>query len=289
MRRLTNTKLFLDGGDPKETEEATRLLNDAGFDGLDGQTTNPSLVSKNPDIMARIKTGDKLTNQELLAKYKEIVQEVEGSAPGDISIEVYADKDTKAEMMIEQGREFGAWIDSAVIKLPIISEGLKAAAVLKDELKLNMTLCFSQQQGAAVYAATRASKHPILISPFIGRLDDKGINGMDIVANLMKMYEGSDGHVHVLTASVRNVNHILGALALKTHAMTLPFEKSFKLWAATGFNLPDEKYSYHFSGDTIEYEKLDLEKEWERFDIQHNLTDAGLQKFADDWNSLLSG
>lgn len=288
MKRLTNTKLFVDGGDPKETEAATALLHDAGYEGLDGQTTNPSLVAKNPDIAARIEKGDKLPSDELLEKYKEIVQQIEKDAKGDISIEVYADATTKSEEMVQQAREFASWIDSAVIKLPIITEGLKAASELKGEMKLNMTLCFSQQQAAAVYAATSGSVSPVYVSPFIGRLDDKGVNGMDLIENILKMYKGGDGHVEVLTASVRHVDHILGAIALGSDAITIPFEKAFKPWADEDFQLPGNDYTYDFDGKGIEYEELDLSSDWDSFDLQHELTDVGLQKFADDWNSLLA-
>lgn len=287
MNRLTPTKLFIDGGDPDETAAATKLLNDAGFTGLDGQTTNPSLVAKNPDIAARIEAGDKLTRDELLAKYREIVQEIEHSAPGDISIEVYADSTTSADAMITQAREMNSWIKSAVIKLPTTEAGLTAAEALKGELRLNLTLCFSQHQAAAVYAATRGTAHPVFVSPFIGRLDDKGINGMDLIANLMRMLEPGDGHLHVLTASIRNLDHILGALALNTHAMTMPFEKAFKPWADAGFRLPNDAYTYPATGTPIEYEQLDLTADWRSFNLHHELTDVGLQKFADDWNSLL--
>lgn len=287
MQRLTHTKLFIDGGDPAETAAATQLLTAAGLDGLDGQTTNPSLVAKNPDIAARIASGNKLNQSELLQSYREIIKGIEKSAPGDISIEVYADKHTTADQMISQAREFASWTSSAVIKLPTIPEGLKAAAVLKDDMRLNMTLCFSQQQGAAIYAATVGSAHPVFVSPFIGRLDDRGENGMDLIANLMRMYSAGDGHAHVLTASIRTVDHILGALQLKTHAMTIPFEKAFKPWAEQEFPLPSETYTYPSAGTEILYEDLNLAAPWESFNLQHELTDQGLKKFAEDWNSLL--
>src|SRR3989338_7108156 len=188
MQRLTPTKLFIDGGYPAETALATRLLREAGYVGLDGQTTNPTLVARNPDIAARIERGEKLTRTELMGKYREIVQAIELSAKGDISIEVYADAATSAEEMIAQAREMAGWIDSAVVKLPTTEQGLLAAEQLKREMRLNLTLCFSQQQAAAVYAATVDSAQPVFVSPFIGRLDDRGENGMDLIANLMRMF-----------------------------------------------------------------------------------------------------
>ena len=288
MTRLTPTKLFLDGGDPQETAQATQLLREAGYDGLDGQTTNPSLVAKNPDIAARMARGEKLTSEELLAKYQEIVQTIAQSVPGDISIEVYADATTPAEAMVEQAREFATWTPAAVIKLPITVTGLQAAAVLKSELRLNLTLCFSQSQAAAVYSATRGATYPVYVSPFIGRLDDVGQDGLELVANMLRMFHDSDQHVHVLTASVRSLHHIVAALELGTHALTLPFAKVFQPWAAQGFPLRSTSSEVLSLGTPIKYEELDLSAPWNSFNLRHTLTDAGLQKFADDWNSLLA-
>lgn len=289
MTRLSLTKLFIDGGDPQETAEATRRLNAAGYAGLDGQTTNPSLVAKNPEIQARITRGEKLTRSELLAAYRGIVQEIEQSAPGDISIEVYADASTSAEDMTTQAREMAAWIRSAVIKLPTTAAGLMAAEQLKAEMRLNLTLCFSQTQAAAVHAATAGSAFPVFVSPFIGRLDDRGENGLQLVENILRMYAAGDGHVRVLTASVRSIDHILGALKLGTHAMTMPFAKAFTPWADAGFPLPDARFEYRFEGKEIPYDaNVTLEADWRAYDLRHPLTDSGLQKFADDWNALLA-
>lgn len=295
MPRLTPAKLFIDGGDPAETAAGAQLLAEHGFDGLDGQTTNPSLVAKNPDIAARIARGERLTSDELISTYEQIIRDIEkslpagqASAPGDISIEVYADKETTTAAMVAQARQFAAWSSSAVIKLPITKAGLAAAAELKNEMKLNLTLCFSQAQAAAVYAATAGTSHTVYVSPFIGRLDDININGMDLIKNILQMYATGDGHVSVLTASVRGVEHILGALALGTGALTMPFDKAFKPWAQQNFVLPDANYHYASSLAPITYEALALAAPWESFNIQHDLTDKGLQKFADDWNSLLA-
>jgi transaldolase len=140
---LTNkprTKILVDGGDPDETLRVKRLL---GF--VDGQTTNPSLIAKNPEIQQRIASGHRLSLQEEKDEYRKIVQAL-SPLVGDagVSIEVFADLDTRAEEMLAQGEE------------------------------MNMTLCFSQEQAAAVYAATKGSKAPVYVSPFIGRLDDRG-------------------------------------------------------------------------------------------------------------------
>jgi transaldolase len=101
-----------------------------------------------------------------------------------------------------------SWIRNAYVKYPRTQEGLRGAQMsVQRSIRVDMTLCFSQEQAAGVYAATRGSKDPIYVSPFIGRLDDRGENGMDLVRNIKKMYENSDGHVHVLAASIRNMNH----------------------------------------------------------------------------------
>ena len=111
--------------------------------------------------------------------------------------------------MLAQGEEMFSWIPNAYIKYPCTHEGLRAAQMsVQESIRVNMTLCFSQEQAAAVYAATKGSKEPVYVSPFVGRLDDRGEDGMDLVKNIKKMYERSDGHVHVLAASIRNIDHL---------------------------------------------------------------------------------
>lgn len=149
-----HTKIFLDGGDPAETKEIIALL---GW--LDGQTTNPSLVAKNPAFAACSDTPDGCTNDDLWAAYKTIVSEISPLVPDSVSIEVYADKDTTAQEMITKGRELTTWIPNAHVKLPINEAGLEAAETLTQEgIRVNMTLCFTQAQAAAVFAATRGAK-----------------------------------------------------------------------------------------------------------------------------------
>lgn len=282
MQRKSESLIFIDGGDPQETHKAKELM---GY--IDGQTTNPSLVAKNPAIAQRIKNGQLFTSSELLQEYKKIVTEVAKATDGPTSIEVYADWDTKAQDMIKQAREMSFWIPNAYIKLPIIPEGLKAAKELCPEIKLNMTLCFSQEQAASVYAATREAPYPIFVSPFVGRLDDKGKNGMDVVANIISMFNSSDGHVKVLTASVRNKNHLLYALMLKSYAITLPF-KIFKEWAVDGFEIPTLAFVYDQPQlAEIPYQQISLDNDWNTYNIKHPLTNAGLDRFAGDWKKLI--
>jgi transaldolase len=192
--------------------------------------------------------------------------------------------------MLEQARMFNTWIPNAHIKLPTVAEGLKAAEILvKGGVRVNMTLVFSQEQAAAVYAATKgAQKGQVYLSPFIGRLDDRGENGMDLISNVRKMYEAGDGHVEILAASVRAVDHFLAAMKFGSDIITAPF-KVLKQWNDAGQSLPDEDFSYKPAGlKEIAYKDLSLAQSWQSFDISHELTDKGLEKFARDWNGLIS-
>ena len=279
------TRIFLDGGDPDETRETLALI---GF--VDGQTTNPSLIAKNPVARQRIERGEKFTQGELLSFYRGVIDDLASIIPqGSISIEVYADSSTTAEDMLKQAKEMFSWTPNAQIKLPTTHEGLKAAEqAIKNGIRVNMTLCFTQEQAAAVYAATKgAKKGDVFVSPFIGRLDDKGKNGMDLISNIIKMYKNGDGHVEVLTASVRTIDHHLYALNLNSDIITSPF-KIIKAWAEGGLPIPGKDYHYDRKNLTpIGYKELDLAKKWHNFDISHELTDKGQAKFASDWNSLI--
>lgn len=282
MQRKSDSLIFIDGGDPEETAKAKELL---GY--IDGQTTNPSVIAKNPHIKERLQKGEKFTEEELFSEYKKIIQEIAKITPGPTSIEVYADFNTKAEEIIRQAREMVSWIPNAYIKIPIIHEGLKAASELCTEMQLNMTLCFSEGQAAAVYEVTREAAYPLYISPFAGRLDDRGENGMDLVANIISLYEATDKHVKVLTASVRSLNHLLYALKLKSPAITIPF-KVFKEWADKGFPIPTLAFVYDRPDlKEISYSQINLDQPWQSYNIKHELTDKGIAKFVEDWKKLL--
>ena len=279
------TRIFLDGGNPNETREIIGLL---GF--LDGQTTNPTLISRNPEAKERLERGEKFSEKEILDFYRHVVREISGLIPdGSISIEVYADLSTTAEKMLRQGEEMFSWISNAHIKFPSAREGLKAAQqAVKKKMRVNMTLCFTQEQAAAVYAATRDAKRgDVFVSPFIGRLDDRGENGMDLISNIIRMYEKGDGHVEVLTASVRNLDHLLYALRLGSDIVTAPFN-ILKEWGKRGLPTPDESYTYE-SGKLkpLPFKEIDLTKRWEDYDIYHDLTDKGMEQFSKDWNALI--
>jgi transaldolase len=289
---LTNkpkTRILVDGGDPKETLRIKSLI---GF--VDGQTTNPSLIAKNPEIQRLIASGHRLSSEEEKNEYKRIVQSI-SPLVGDagVSIEVFADLSTRAEEMIVQGQEMFSWIPNAYIKYPCTHEGLRAAQMsVQKSIRVNITLCFSQEQAAAVYGATKGSKEPVYVSPFVGRLDDVGEDGMNLVKNIKKMFEHSDGHVHVLAASIRNLNHLLFTFALNAELATVP-TKVLEEWAASGFPMPDQDFRYQgvdASGTrlkTIPYKPLDLDAPWQRFDIAHELTNKGIQKFVDDYQGTL--
>jgi transaldolase len=289
---LTNkpkTQILVDGGDPKET---LRMKNLIGF--VDGQTTNPSLIAKNPEIQRLIASGHNLTSGEEKNEYKKIVKSI-SPLVGDagVSIEVFADLNTTAEQMLAQGQEMFSWIPNAYIKYPCTYEGLRAAQMsVQTSIRVNMTLCFSQEQSAAVYAATQGSREPVYVSPFVGRLDDSGEDGMDLVRNIKQMYARSDGHVHVLAASIRTVNHLLCSFALSAELATIP-TTVLDEWAAAGFPMPDQDFRYKSDDASgkllkaIPYKELDLNLPWQSFDIAHELTTKGIQKFVADYQSTL--
>ena len=279
------SKIFLDGGDPEETVKVISLL---GF--LDGQTTNPTLISKNPKAKERLEHGSKFTQAEIFDFYRNVVKTISALIPlGSVSVEVYADLSTPADKMLAMGREMFSWIPNAHIKFPSSKQGLKAAEqAVQEGLRINMTLCFTQEQAAAVYAATRgAQKGQVFVSPFIGRLDDRGENGMDLIAAILKMYRQGDGHVEVLTASVRSMDHFLYALALGSDIITAPYE-ILQEWGQRGMPFPEANYIYkHDSLKGIPYKDIDLSKNWGEYDIAHDLTVKGMEKFSKDWNDLI--
>lgn len=280
------TKIFLDSGDPEETQQAIDAL---GF--LDGQTTNPSLFAKNPEVQERLKQGKKFTRTEVLSSYRATVEKIAALIPeGSVSIEVYADAKTTAEEMERQAREMFLWIPNAHVKLPSTTAGLAVAErLVREGMRVNITLCFGQQQAAAVYASTQgAMRGQVFLSPFVGRLDDRGENGMEFIAHCIRMFREGDHHVEVLTASVRTMDHFLYALALGSDIITAPL-KILQAWAASGMTIPDDTYAYGAKNlKSIPYVAQDLTKPWQEFDIRHELTDKGIAKFASDWNALIA-
>ena len=278
------TKILLDGGDAQETQRIVKRL---GF--LDGQTTNPSLIAKNPDIKKLVASEHGLSVREQMDEYRNIVRAISPLVGnGGVSIEVFAEENTTAQEMFDQGQEMFTWIPNAFIKYPCTAEGLRAAEQsVSSGIRVNMTLCFSQGQAAAVYAATKGAKAAVYVSPFVGRLDDIGKNGMDLVRNVKRMYATGDGHVAVLAASIRNLEQLLYCFYLEIELVTVP-AKVLEDWASKACPMPDTSFEYKAPGKPIPYQMLNLDQPWEGFDIQHELTRKGLEKFAADYQATLS-
>ena len=276
------TLVLLDGADPTETRTVKERI---GF--LDGQTTNPTLVSRNPRIRELLQSGHKLSEPEERDEYRKIATEISriiGHA--GVSIEVYADRTTTAEDMLDQAKDMYYWIPNAYIKYPCTTEGLKAAEVSVERgLRVNMTLCFSQSQIAAAYAATKRAKTAVYVSPFVGRLDDIGQNGMDLIKNAKRMLATSDGHVSVLASSIRSVEQLLYCFFLEADLVTAP-AKILLAWAERELPLPPDNFQYQSAGRAIEYQELDLNQPWQSYDISNQLTLKGIDKFAKDYHEV---
>lgn len=184
-------KFFADTADV----EAIRDLNDLGF--LDGVTTNPSLIKK--------------SGRDILEVTKEICDMVEGP----VSAEVTA---TEAEQMIAEGRKLAKIADNIAVKVPLTLDGLKACKVLTGEGNMvNVTLCFSANQ-----ALLAAKAGATFISPFVGRLDDINLDGMELIADIRQIYDNYAFDTEILTASVRTVNHAFQAAQIGSDVMTAP-------------------------------------------------------------------
>lgn len=280
-----STKIFLDSGDPKDTLKALSLL---GF--LDGQTTNPTLVSKHPFAKSRFESGQKFSKDEIFEFYKNVVSDISKSIPkGSVSIEVYSDSLTTAEDMYNQAKDMWTWIPNAHIKFPTSKNGLKAAHKFAQEGgRVNMTLCFSQEQGAAVYSATKGSKRgDVFYSSFVGRLFDDGIDGIEQLKNCIKMYKKGDRHVEVLACSFRNIDQFLASLQAGVDIATVPLTL-IQQWVDMGMPIPDNSWKYDDKNTKKpEFRDLDLKQEWGTFDIYHPLTEKGIARFASDWNGLV--
>lgn len=215
-------KFFIDTASISEIREAEEL----GI--LDGVTTNPSLIAKEGKGKS----------------FKETILEICSIVNGPVSVEVVA---TEKEGMLKEGREFAKWNEHVVVKLPTTREGVKACRTLTDEgTKVNMTLCFSPNQALIV-----AKAGATYVSPFIGRLDDISQDGMDVIRQIVAIYENYGYETEVLTASVRNPMHVVEAALAGSHVATIP---------------------------------------WKVLDMMfnHPLTDKGLAAFLKDWEKLKS-
>ncbi len=293
---MKNIKIFVDSCNPADTIEAIKLMGH-----IDGQTTNPTLLTKNPEIQKYLSTGKKLSIAELLKMYEEAIIEIGKLTNGPISVEVYADWDTKADEMLEQAENMKSWGPNIYIKFPTIPEGLKAAQKLTFQGgRVNMTLVFDTHQAAAVYSATKATKDVAFVSPFVGRWDDRGYYGLELIQKIRAMYDRFDAerdvsqidgkcHVEILSASLRNLDHIYGSIALGADILTAPMS-AYKAWVEDGKKIPDiapPKLDTLKSFDSID---LDYYKDFARYEIDRSesgLLHQGLIRFANDWNSVI--
>lgn len=185
-------KFFLDTGDINEIKE----LSASGL--VDGITTNPSLV---------LKSG---------RKFVDLVKEICEIVPGPVSAEVVA---TDHKTMLAEGRKLAKIAKNVVVKVPLTPDGLKTCKVLSDAgTKVNVTLCFSPAQ--ALLAAKSGASY---ISPFVGRLDDIGTDGMELIADIIQIYRSYDSiNTEVLVASIRHPIHIIAAAKMGADVATMP-------------------------------------------------------------------
>lgn len=210
-------KFFIDTANLDEIKEANEL----GL--IDGVTTNPSLVAKEGNL-----------------DFKKHLAKICAMVKGDISAEVTA---LDTEGMLKEGREYAKVAANVVIKCPLTWDGLKATRIFRQEgTKVNVTLCFSASQ--ALLAAKAGANY---ISPFIGRLDDISFNGMQLISDIVQIYENYDFETEVLAASIRHPMHIVESALLGAHVATMPFSVIKQL-------------------------------------VKHPLTDKGLDAFLADWN-----
>ena len=184
-------KFFADTADTSEIKD----LNATGL--IDGVTTNPSLI---------MKSG---------RDFGEVIAEICDLVDGPVSAEVLA---VEAGAMIEQGKKLAAIASNVCVKLPLTIDGLKACRALTDQgINTNVTLCFSANQ-----ALLAAKAGATFISPFIGRLDDIHIDGMELIADIRDIYDNYGYETEILAASIRNANHVKEAALIGADVMTAP-------------------------------------------------------------------
>ena len=210
-------KFFIDTANIDEIREAASL----GL--LDGVTTNPTLLSR--------EAGK--------GTYTEILKEICSIVPGPVSAEVVA---LAAAGMVEQGKKLHEIAENIIIKVPCTTEGIKAIQKFGEAgIETNATLCFSANQALLV-----AKAGATYVSPFVGRLDDVGHRGMDLVADIVEIYNNYSFATQVIVASIRSVQHVYEAALMGADVSTIPFKVIAQL-------------------------------------IKHPLTDVGIDSFLKDW------
>lgn len=215
-------RLFLDTANLEHIKHGVKL----GI--ITGVTTNPSLVSKEGNV-----------------DYKHLVQQICEVVPGPVSTEVLS-QDTTG--MIAEARQIAKWADNVVVKIPATLDGLEATRQLaKEKIKVNFTLCFSINQ--ALLAALAGATY---VSPFVGRLDDIGEDGMKLVREIVETYRGYPETIktQVIAASIRHPQHCTEAAKAGVHIATIPYQVMLQM-------------------------------------IQHPLTDIGVKRFQDDWQKVM--
>ncbi|WP_066296678.1 fructose-6-phosphate aldolase [Bacillus sp. FJAT-29937] len=211
-------KFFIDTANMDEIKEAHAL----GI--LDGVTTNPSLVAKEKNV-----------------SFHDRLKEITELVPGSVSAEVIA---LDAEGMIKEGRELAAIAPNITVKVPMTPDGLKAVHVFsKEGIKTNVTLIFSANQ--ALLAARAGATY---VSPFLGRLDDIGHNGLDLISTIAEIFAIHDIHTEIIAASIRHPQHVTDAALRGAHISTIPYKVIMQLF-------------------------------------KHPLTDKGIEAFLADWNA----
>jgi len=208
-------KIFLDTANLEEIRATAEL----GL--LDGVTTNPTLLSRES------------------APYRKVLEQICEIVPGPVSAEVVSERH---QGMVREGKELSTIAENIVVKCPLTPEGLKAVRKLKDDgIRCNVTLCFSVPQ--AIFAAKAGA---YIVSPFVGRLDDIGSEGMALIRDIVQVYRNYQFETQVLVASIRNPLHVIEAARAAADIVTMPakvFQSLFK----------------------------------------HPLTDIGIERFLKDW------
>lgn len=211
-------QFFLDTANLDQIKEA------ASWGIIDGVTTNPSLVSKEN------------------MKFEELIKEICRIVPGPISVESVS---TEAEDIVVESRELASLADNVVVKVPICLEGLKAIKTLSEEgIDVNTTLIFSPSQ--ALLAAKAGARY---VSPFVGRLDDISHDGLELVDEIITIYNNYGIETEVIVASIRHPLHVVEAALMGADIATMPFSSLEKL-------------------------------------VKHPLTDIGMEKFLSDWKKV---
>ena len=211
-------KLFIDTANIAHITEASTW----GI--IDGVTTNPSLIAKEG------------------RDFKEVIDLITKLIPGPVSAEV---TELTADKMIVQARELAKWADNVAVKIPMTEEGIKATSVVsKEGIDVNMTLIFSANQ--ALLAAKAGAAY---VSPFVGRLDDIGQDGMLVIQEIAEIFENFEIETEILSASIRHPRHVIDSAIAGANIATVPYKILKQMF-------------------------------------RHTLTDVGLDKFMSDWDAM---